>query len=92
LLAMEDELRKHVAGHAKWTRPDGGYFFWLELDESVDAMELRGRAGEYNIGFQPGEMFSASGGMKNFIRISFAHYGVDDIREGIPRLAELIKS
>ena len=92
LLAMEESLQQHVAGHAKWIRPDGGYFFWLELGESVDAMALRGRAGEYNIGFQPGEVFSASGALNNFIRISFAHYGVDDIREGIPRLAALIKS
>jgi 2-aminoadipate transaminase len=92
VLAMDESLEKHVSGHARWQRPDGGYFFWLELDESQDGRELRGRASDYKIGFQPGENFSATDSLKNYIRISFAHYSVNEIREAIPRLAALIKS
>jgi DNA-binding transcriptional MocR family regulator len=92
LLAMDESLREHVAEHAQWTRPDGGYFFWLKLAEHRDAMEIRGRASEFEVGFQPGELFSATGALKNYIRLSFAHYGEDDIRDGIERLGKLLSS
>ncbi len=87
--AMHDSLKKHLSKHARWTRPDGGYFFWLELNENFDATALRKRAFEHGIGFQPGEVFSNSGEFKNFIRLSFAHYCESDIREGVKRLSEL---
>ncbi|MFT5372073.1 MAG: 2-aminoadipate transaminase [Lysobacterales bacterium] len=92
LLAMEEALREHVADQAQWTRPDGGYFFWLKLAENRDAMEIRSRAGDYQVGFQPGELFSATGGLKNYLRLSFAHYGEDDIRDGVARLGALLRS
>jgi len=90
--AMNDSLKKHLSKLAGWTRPDGGYFFWLELDENIDATALRKRAFEHGVGFQPGEIFSSSGEFKNFIRLSFAHYGESDIREGVSRLAKLMQS
>lgn len=92
VLAMDESLKKHLSGKVKWTRPDGGYFFWLELAQDIDAKALRVNSFDRGIGFQPGEVFSSKGGFKNFIRLSFAHYGTDDIREGIARLAMLIDS
>lgn len=91
VIAMDESLRKHLSAYAKWTRPDGGYFFWLELAENIDAEELRARSFEHDIGFQPGAVFSSSGDFKNFIRLSFAHYTEDDIREGVDRLGKFLK-
>jgi len=90
--AMNDSLKNHLSKFASWTRPDGGYFFWLELDENIDATALRKRAFEHGVGFQPGEVFSNSGGFKNFIRLSFAHYNEADIHEGVKRLSNLLQS
>ena len=70
----------------KWQRPDGGYFFWLRFDDDVDTALLRDRAGELETGFQPGSVFSSDGKLRNFLRLSFAHYHEDDIREGIARM------
>ena len=92
LLAMEESLQEHLADHAQWVRPDGGYFFWLKLDAGIDARKLHTRSTQFQVGFQPGELFSASGGLKNYLRLSFAYYGEEDIREGIARLGALIKS
>lgn len=89
--AMDDALHQHVGGLARWRRPDGGYFFWLELKNDIDAGDLRKRAADYRTGFQPGEVFSCKQGLKNCLRLSFAHYGEDDIREGITRLGALLK-
>ena len=91
LLAMDESLREHLSEHARWTRPDGGYFFWLELDTNIDVLELRGRAFEHGVGFQPGEVFTSTGDHKNWIRLSFAHYDETDIRKAIGRLAGMLK-
>jgi 2-aminoadipate transaminase len=88
---MDDSLTQHLSKFARWSRPKGGYFFWLELNNSIDATALQKRAFEYGVGFQPGEVFSSSGEYKNFIRLSFAHYSVSEIREGIERLSTLMR-
>jgi DNA-binding transcriptional MocR family regulator len=89
---MDDVLHEHLAEQASWRRPEGGYFFWLKFDDSVDTAALRRQAAEFKTGFQPGANFSASGELHNYLRLSFAHYGEEDIREGIKRLARLIKT
>lgn len=92
VLAMEEGLQEYLAPYARWTRPDGGYFFWLEMNENIDATELRSRAFDFGVGFQPGEVFSSTGNFRNFIRLSFAHYSVADIRDGLSRLARLLRA
>lgn len=84
--AMQEALQSHFGGLAAWERPDGGYFFWLRFGEEVDTGSLRDRAGGFKTGFQPGSVFSSDGGLGNFLRLSFAHHGEEDIREGIARL------
>ena len=50
----------------------------------------RRHAADYRSGFQPGANFSADGGLRNCMRLSFAWFGEEDIREGIARLARLV--
>jgi DNA-binding transcriptional MocR family regulator len=90
--AMDESLKQNLSKFVRWTRPDGGYFFWLELSENIDATALRAHAFDHGVGFQPGEVFSSTGRFKNFIRLSFAHYSETDIREGISRLSSLLNS
>ena len=87
--AMDDVLHEHFDQIAKWTRPDGGYFFWLEFDESVDTTPLRERARVLETGFQVGVSFSSTGQLRNCLRLSFAHYSESDIREGVNRMRPL---
>ena len=87
--AMDAALKEHFSDHATWTRPDGGYFFWLKLNKDTSAQELRHKAKEMEVGFQAGEFFSSSNSMKNYIRLSFAYYNEEDIRAGIARLKPL---
>jgi len=89
LEAMGDALHQHFDGIATWTRPEGGYFFWVRFDESVDTTPLRTQAREVETGFQCGAAFSTKGQLKNCLRLSFAHYNEDDIREGIARFRPL---
>jgi 2-aminoadipate transaminase len=84
--AMDLALHRHLAGVARWTKPVGGYFFWLELPAGVDAGSLQDAARTAGTGFLPGAACCASGGLTNCLRLSFAHYAVPDIHEGIARL------
>lgn len=84
--AMDGALREHFSDIARWTRPDGGYFFWVEVSPTVDTALLKRKAVAAGSGFQPGNLFSSSGGLHNYLRLSFAHYAAEDIVEGIARL------
>ena len=87
--AMNDALHEHFAGLVEWTKPEGGYFFWLRFDESIDTAPLRDKAPDLEAGFSAGSVFSGSGGLANYARLSFAHYAEDQIREGIARIRPL---
>ena len=68
---------------ARTSRPEGGYFLWLEL-EGVDAGELLRRAEENGVTFVPGTDF---GGEPNTLRLAFSFVSPDEIAEGVSRLA-----
>jgi len=89
LEAMQAALLEHFADIATWTKPEGGYFFWLAFDESVDTALLRDQARDLETGFQGGAVFSTQGKLSNCLRICFAHYNEDDIREGVARMRPL---
>ena len=61
----------------------------MRFDSSVDTVPLREKAREHKTGFQAGTLFSSTGQLANFMRLSFAHYNEDDIREGVARLRPL---
>jgi DNA-binding transcriptional MocR family regulator len=52
---MDAALHEHLDGLASWQRPDGGYFFWLQLNPGADAGALRKLAADYRTGFHYGE-------------------------------------
>lgn len=89
---MDYALNKYLSRHATWTRPHGGYFFWLTMEnKNSNTQKLLSNARKAGVGFQPGELFSSTGGMADHIRLSFARYDENGIQEGIARLASVIK-
>lgn len=89
LEAMHDALLEHFSDLATWTKPVGGFFFWLTFARDVDTSQLRDLARDRETGFQGGAVFSSQDGLHNSMRLCFAHYDEDDIREGIRRLRTL---
>jgi DNA-binding transcriptional MocR family regulator len=87
--AMDKALNQHFADIAEWSRPGGGYFFWLQFAADVDTTPLKQRAAEVAAGFQPGSVFSSAGELRNYLRLSFAHYNEEDIAKGVARLRPL---
>jgi 2-aminoadipate transaminase len=87
--AMLEALEAGVGGTgATWSRPQGGYFVWLDVP-GADAGELLGRSTEAGVTFVPGTDF---GGAASAARLAYSFVSPDEIREGIPRLVALLPS
>jgi 2-aminoadipate transaminase len=88
--AMMGALERHVGGRAAWTRPEGGFFTWLELTGGVDARVLAKSALAAGVAVVPGPpFFPARGGEQN-VRLSFSRASEAEIDEGVGRLAGLL--
>src|SRR5919204_829605 len=74
-------------GAARWNRPDGGYFLWLDLADDVDAADLLARAEKAGVTFVKGVDF---GGPPSSARLAFSYVSPDEIADGIRRLAALV--
>jgi 2-aminoadipate transaminase len=85
--AMLEALERELPD-ARWSRPQGGYFVWLELPEGADAGALLERATAAGVTFVPGADF---GGAPATARRAFSFVSPDEIREGVRRLAALVR-
>jgi 2-aminoadipate transaminase len=85
--AMLEALERGLGDRARWSRPEGGYFVWLELPNELDASELLSQAREAGVTFVPGADF---GGGPNTVRLAFSFVTPAEITEGIGRLATLV--
>jgi 2-aminoadipate transaminase len=85
--AMLQALDAELAGAVTWSRPEGGYFLWLDLPPDVDAARLLERATDAGVTFVAGADF---GGEANSARLAYSYVSPDEIREGVRRLAALV--
>ncbi len=89
--AMLAALATFMPSSVRWTRPEGGLFVWVTLPEGTNGAGLLERAvEEAGVAFVPGGAFFPDGGGDNTLRLSYSMPGVEDIREGIRRLATLL--
>jgi DNA-binding transcriptional MocR family regulator len=82
--AMLAALEKHFSG-AKWSRPQGGYFIWLELPPGTVAQDVIARA--EGVTAVAGPDF---GGPANTLRLAYSFVSPEDIETGIERLAAAV--
>jgi DNA-binding transcriptional MocR family regulator len=64
---------KHFPASTRATRPEGGYFTWLELPEGSDSIALQQRASVLGISLAPGPIFSASRNYRGYLRLNYGH-------------------
>jgi 2-aminoadipate transaminase len=78
---------------ATWSRPEGGYFLWLELPGEIDSVELLSRAEQVGVTFVPGpDFFPRGGGGRSAARLAFSFATPGQLREAVSRLAPLLGS
>lgn len=96
---MLDALETHMPDGVTWTRPGGGLYVWLRLPESIDtsrggplfqrklSLGVLGVPGAYCYPNDPTRTPPT-----HEMRLSFGVPGEADIREGVRRLAEAVKT
>ncbi len=89
--AMLGALEEHFPAEVRWTRPEGGFFVWVELPHFLDAGTLLAEAVEHGVTFVPGSAFFPDGRGRNCMRLAFCYAEPAAIEEGIRRLAEVIE-
>jgi 2-aminoadipate transaminase len=88
---MDASLREHLP-EAKYSLPQGGYFFWLRMPDDIDGTELRKKAQAFKVDLRQGALFSSRNELKNYIRLCFVFHEADEIKEGIRRIRECLES
>jgi DNA-binding transcriptional MocR family regulator len=87
---MDRLLSEQLGEQVRWRKPEGGYFFWLEMVDGRDAAALLEKATAAQVGYRHGARFSTRGDFASYLRLSFAHYGEDDIARPVERLARVL--
>jgi 2-aminoadipate transaminase len=86
-----DAFERHLDDRVTWTRPQGGFFTWLELADG-DGVDVARRALEAGVAVVPGvPFFSGSGGEQNF-RISYSQAVEERLEEGIALLGRILNA
>jgi DNA-binding transcriptional MocR family regulator len=81
-----DALRAKIPD-ARFVAPEGGYFLWVELPKGTDVDALFTAAQERGVQFVKGSDFVLEGA-ENALRLAYSGVTVDQIEEGVSRLAE----
>jgi DNA-binding transcriptional MocR family regulator len=72
----------------KVSRPEGGYFLWVELPEGVDGLAVHQQALRKGISVAPGTLFTNGDRYRRFVRISAAFWS-DEIRDALRTLGAI---
>lgn len=87
--ALDASLRSNLP-EVTYLTPHGGFFFWIRLPNGRDAQEFLQQAEKHKVSFRPGVRFSSQGGMRDYARLSFSFYEVDQLAEGIRRFKQAL--
>ncbi len=85
-------IAKHFPPGTRVTQPEGGYFLWVELPGSINALQLHRLALSQQISVAPGQLFSADQRFANFLRLNCGHPGDRRSEQAIKTLGQIARS
>lgn len=88
---MFDCLCREMPPEVLFEKPAGGLFLWLSLPQGLQAENLLQKALTEKVAFIPGNAFFVHGGGENTLRLNYSNMPEPKIREGIRRLAAVIR-
>jgi 2-aminoadipate transaminase len=89
--AMLETLAAEMPDGTRWSHPQGGYFLWLDFPAGVDCQTVDEKAREAGVAIVKGTDFYASEGGEESARLAFSFVSVDEIKEGVRRLASIVR-
>jgi 2-aminoadipate transaminase len=88
---MLEGFRTHMPDGVTWTEPEGGLFLFLYMPEHMDAESIFEKAIEKKVAYVLGSVFHCDGSGKNTMRLNFSFPTLEQNKEGVKKLADLIK-
>ena len=90
--AMLEALAAELPEGSRWSRPEGGYFLWLDLPEETDSRALLARGDEAGVTFVPGtEFFPGGADGLSSARLAYSFVSPAEVRTGVKRLGALLR-
>jgi len=91
--AMIEAAREFLPPEVTYNVPNEGMFVWFVLPDACDARRMIEEQCEaLKVLLVPGSAFSTQGGLANSMRASFSMVPPEDIREGMRRFGEMIRT
>jgi 2-aminoadipate transaminase len=91
-LTIQEALSEFMPAELAWTHPSGGFFVWLKLPETMDSESFLEEAiSKEKVSYIIGRPFTADNSAQNYLRLAFSAEPPERIREGVQRLARVIK-
>jgi DNA-binding transcriptional MocR family regulator len=96
LASQRDHMVRAIVRHfppaTRVSRPEGGYFLWVELPRSVSALRVHQLSMENAISIAPGPIFSARRKFENFVRLNYGHVWSPGSEKAVSVLGRLISA
>ncbi len=89
--AMLSALGENFGDAARWSKPEGGLYVWLEMPEEIDLAGLQETVFNQGVGYYNGTMFSPEGRGANCARLCFGHPTAETVSAGIAELARILE-
>jgi DNA-binding transcriptional MocR family regulator len=89
---MLNAIANYFPKDTRVTRPNGGYFLWVELPEQVDSLQLFSMALAQGISIAPGPIYSATRRFRNCIRLNYGYPWSQELEKALATLGKLISS
>ncbi len=83
-------IGRYFPNDTRVTMPQGGFVLWVQMPRGVDANDVFQHALKANIAVTPGELFSATGKYKNYMRISAGYPWTEKIDSAIKTLGAIV--
>jgi len=90
--AMLAAVARHFPAGTRMTRPQGGYFLWVELPEGCDSLALHAQALAEGISLAPGPMFSARREFGRCLRLNYGQPWAEGLERAVARLGALART
>lgn len=88
--AMLAAMEKYFPAHVSYTKPEGGMFIWVTMNNGANALDKFQEAMEQKVAFVPGNPFYTSKTDVNTMRLNYTNATPEIIEEGIKRLGRIL--
>ncbi len=89
--AALEALETYMPDGCSWSRPEGGYFLWVTVPDTLDATEILPEIAEAGATPLGGTMFFPDDRGRQNLRLSFSFPDPSEIERGIRAMAEVIE-